>query len=89
MKKLSGILFDFNGTLFFDSYIHMEAFRRVFTLFGKPEPTDDYMSEHIFGRTNKMIYQQNFNADADFEECERFRIAKENFYYDICLDSPE
>ena len=89
MKTLSGILFDFNGTLFFDSYMHREAFRRVFELFGKPAPDDDYMVKNIFGRTNEMIYKQNFNADADFEECEKFRIAKENFYYDICLASPD
>ena len=89
MRRLSGILFDFNGTLFFDSYIHMEAFKKVFVKFGRPEPSDEYMVEHIFGRTNEMIYKQNFNAEADFEECESFRIAKENFYYDICLASPE
>ena len=89
MKKLSGILFDFNGTLFFDSLMHKEAFKKVFVEFGKEAPTDEYMVEHIFGRTNEMIYKQNFNADADFEECEEFRVAKENFYYDICLASPE
>ena len=89
MKQLSGILFDFNGTLFFDSLIHMEAFKKVFVKFGKEAPTDEYMTEHIFGRTNDMIYKQNFNSEADFEECEKFRITKENFYYAICLASPK
>jgi beta-phosphoglucomutase-like phosphatase (HAD superfamily) len=89
MKKLSGILFDFNGTLFFDSFIHIEAFKKVFVKFGKDAPTDEYIAENLFGRTNEMIYKQNFNENANFEECERFRIAKENYYYDICLSSPE
>ena len=89
MKKLSGILFDFNGTLFFDSFIHIEAFKKVFVKFGKDVPTDEYIAENLFGITNEMIYKQNFNANANFEECERFRIAKENYYYDICLSSPK
>ena len=89
MKKLSGILFDFNGTLFFDSFIHVEAFKKVFVRFGKTEPDLEFMTENIFGRTNEMIYKQNFNPNADFKECESFRIAKENYYYDICLAAPE
>ena len=30
--KLKGILFDFNGTLFFDSDMHIEAFNRGYEL---------------------------------------------------------
>ena len=88
MKSLSGILFDFNGTLFFDSYMHLEAFRRAFSLYTKNIPSDDYMIKNIFGRTNEAIFKDNIKPDATPEECEKFRTAKVEFYYDICRSSP-
>ncbi len=89
MKKLSGILFDFNGTLLFDSHMHMEAFRRVFPEFGVPAPTEEYMINKVFGRTNAQIFYENCDPNGSAEACEAFRVAKERAYYDICLSSPE
>ena len=89
MKKCSGVLFDFNGTLFFDSEMHMEALRRVFPRFGKPTPTDAYILGNVFGRPNEIIYRQNFKADATAEECMAFCHAKDALYYEQCLAHPE
>lgn len=85
---LQGLLFDFNGTLFFDSVFHMEAFRRIFRAYGKPIPTDDFMIHHIFGKTNETIYRENFNADASPEEVEDFAVRKESLYRSLCLENP-
>ena len=54
---LKGILFDFNGTLFFDSAFHMEAFRRIFPKYGHPVPSDEWMMKNCFGPTNANIYR--------------------------------
>ncbi len=40
-KNIKGLLFDFNGTLFFDSPLHIKAFKKYFTEHGKPEPTEE------------------------------------------------
>ena len=89
MTRLKGILFDFNGTLFFDSAMHMEAFRRTFRSYGKPIPTDDFMIHSIFGRTNETIYRENFDAKASPEEVHEFGVLKETLYHEFCLENPK
>ena len=86
---LKGILFDFNGTLFFDSDLHMEAFRRIFKKHGKPIPSDELMIESFFGCTNETIYRNNFDPDAKQEEIKAFTIEKEDLYRDLCLEMPD
>ena len=86
--NLKGILFDFNGTLLFDSDMHMEAFRRVFPLFGKPVPTDEAMLS-FFGATNRGIYSKYIDPYYTEEELHRFIELKERAYLDICLEMGE
>ena len=83
---LKGILFDFNGTLLFDSDLHMDAFRRVFPLFGKPAPTDEFMIGKIFGRTNETIWKENFDQKAERADVVRFTDEKETLYRSACLE---
>ncbi|MBQ9783769.1 MAG: HAD family phosphatase [Clostridia bacterium] len=85
---LKGILFDFNGTLLFDSDMHMEAFRRAFPKYGKPVPSDEFMIQKCFGRTNETIYRENFDANGTPEDIQKFEEIKENLYHELCLESP-
>lgn len=82
---LKGILFDFNGTLLFDSDLHMEAFRQVFPAFGQPAPTDEFMIGKIFGRTNETIWKENFDPKGEKADVERFTDEKETRYRNACL----
>lgn len=84
-KKIKGILFDFNGTLFFDSDFHIEAFQRIFPELGAPAPTREQVIEKILGRSNAMIYRENIKADASDAETVRFAHKKEAIYYELCL----
>lgn len=86
--KLKGLLFDFNGTLFFDSVFHLEAFRRMFRVYGKPIPSDDDMIHHIFGRTNATICLENFNSEATEGELVEFAAKKESEYRKLCMEKP-
>ena len=79
-KKFTGVLFDFNGTLLFDSDMHMEAFRRVFPLYGHDIPSDDFMIQRCFGRTNETIYKENFDPNATAEDILEFERRKEALY---------
>lgn len=89
-SPLRGILFDFNGTLFFDSTLQMEAFHRYFRMRGRTVlPTMDEMVQTIFGRANDRIYRENFNPDATAEEIESFAYWKEKFYCDLCLEKKD
>ena len=80
-----GILFDFNGTLFFDSELHVKAFEKIFTMYGKSKPTREFLIERILGRTNSSIYLDNFDPNGDAAACDKFRRDKEEAYYELCL----
>ena len=88
MKNIKGILFDFNGTLFFDSKIHLSVFRDISRELLGREFTEEFMIKSIFGRTNAKIYRDNFKADATDEECRRFNSMKLSRYFDTCLATP-
>ena len=89
MKKFKGILFDFNGTLFFDSDFHIEAFQRIFPELGAPAPTKEEVIERILGRSNAMIYRENIKADASDAETAEFGHNKEAIYFELCLANKE
>ena len=89
MTGIKGILFDFNGTLFFDSEFHIRAFKKYFTDHGKEEPSAEFITKNIFGRSNPRIYADNFNPNPTDAECEAFANEKEGLYRDFCLASPE
>ena len=88
-RKIKGLLFDFNGTLFFDSELHIKAFKKYFVAHGKPEPTAEFITKNIFGRPNPRIYSDNFNPNPTKEEWEEFADEKEGLYRDFCLLNPE
>ena len=88
-KKLKGLLFDFNGTLFYDSKLHIEAFKKYFLEHGKEEPTEEYITQKIFGRNNPTIYAENFNPNASEEEWQKFAEEKEGLYRQFCLERPD
>ncbi len=86
--NIKGILFDFNGTLFFDSPLHIRAFKEYFTAHGKPEPSVETIVHNIFGRTNKKIYSDFFVEDPTDEQWQTFAEEKEGLYRSYCLSDP-
>ena len=89
MKKIKGIVFDFNGTLFFDSDLHIKAFKKIFPELGAPEPTREYVISSILGRSNATIYRENINPSASDAETAEFSVKKEAIYFDLCLENKE
>ncbi len=87
-KALKGILFDFNGTLFFDSQYHMEAFQEYFVAHGKEKPSAETVINHIFGKSNKSIYMDFFCENPSNDELVRFIDEKEGIYQRMCLANP-
>ena len=87
--SIKGVIFDFNGTLFFDSDLHFDSMAQMFVKYGLQKPDDEFMINHIFGRTNKKIYLDNFNSNADDAEISKFGEVKEDLYRQMCLQRPE
>lgn len=84
-----GIIFDFNGTLFWDSEKHLEAWRE-YSKRVRPYPfTDDEMREHMFGRTNEDIIAYLLGKKPDKDLVERLGKEKEAVYRDMCRNDME
>lgn len=86
---LRGILFDFNGTLFFDSEAHIRIFQEYFLEWGMPDRGAEFVVSNIFGKDNATIFRQFVNPNATAEECDAFSFEKEERYRQFCLAHPE
>ena len=89
MEKTEGILFDFNGTLFFDGDMNIEAFGRCCDEYGIERFSNEDLIKKVFGRTNKKIFRDYFKSDATDDECDDFAKRKRAFYFDSCLHMRE
>lgn len=88
MNPIRGLLFDFNGTLFYDSEMHFRAFYDCFDYYGIPPIPVSEIPARMFGRSNEQIFRENFKADATEEEILGFEHRKEALYQENCLKNP-
>lgn len=79
-----GIIFDFNGTLFWDSEKHQEAWREFSKRLREHAFTDDEMREYMFGRTNEDIIKYLIGKQPSKKMVENFAKEKEAVYRDMC-----
>ena len=79
-----GIIFDFNGTLFFDSEKHLEAWREFSKRLREHPFTDEEMRDYMFGRTNEDIIAYLIGERPSPEIVEKLGKEKEAVYRDMC-----
>ncbi|MFD1670695.1 HAD family hydrolase [Agrilactobacillus yilanensis] len=82
---MTGVIFDFNGTLFRDSDKH-EAAWQVFAKkhTGHELSSPDY-ADHVHGRNNSLILEYFFGSDLTETQIEAFALEKERIYRELCL----
>lgn len=85
----NGIIFDFNGTLFWDSELHMEAWREFSRRLRGTSFSDEEMLKYMFGRTNEDIIAYAIGKRPSPELVEKFAVEKEQVYRDMCKRHPE
>ena len=81
-----GVIFDFNGTLFWDTTYHNQAWDQ-FLENHNIELTDDEKIQKIMGRTNQDILIGLFHGEVSDKEIFSMTIEKESIYQKICLKS--
>lgn len=87
--KEKGIIFDFNGTLFWDSQKHYDAWIETSRKL-RGTPFDDYeMVHHMFGRRNAEIIEYALGYKPSDEEIRKIAEEKELIYLDMCKKDPE
>lgn len=81
--SLRGVIFDFNGTLFWDTVYHNRAWD-VFLERRDTKIPDVEKMTLMHGKTNRDIFENLFGRRVDDEELERLTEEKESLYRDIC-----
>ena len=87
--QYKGVIFDFNGTLFWDSEKHLEAWREFSKRVRDHAFTDEEMRDYMFGRTNEDIIAYLIQKKPDKDLVEKLGKEKEAVYRQMCLDEPE
>jgi beta-phosphoglucomutase-like phosphatase (HAD superfamily) len=83
---LKGVVFDFNGTLFWDTDIHNKAWD-IFLEKNNIRLSDKEKNIKIHGKNNKDILNNLFADQLSNEEVNRLSTEKEKIYQQLCLQS--
>ena len=85
---MKGIIFDFNGTLYWDSKLHYDAWREYSAMLREKPFTDEEMREKMFGHTNSDIIEYLIGHKPTQEMVDRYGKEKEAVYRKRCLLDP-
>jgi len=82
--RIKGVIFDFNGTLFWDTKLHNNAWD---IFLEKKGICLNYQekSEKIHGKNNKEIMTALFSAELTDESIKKLSVEKESIYQELCL----
>lgn len=80
-----GIIFDFNGTLFWDSALHEEAWKALSKEVRGTAFSDEECKLHMHGRTNPAILAYALGREPTEAEAKEAGRKKEEYYRSLCL----
>ena len=84
-----GVIFDFNGTLFFDNDKHILAWGEISIMLRGKGITEEELLEHFNGVPNQKIVTYLLGREGIAEEVEKYSQLKEKFYRRFCLEDQE
>ena len=84
-----GVIFDFNGTLFFDNDKHILAWSEISKMLRGRGITELELLEHFNGVPNQKIVTYLLGREGIAEEVEKYSQLKEEFYRRFCLEDQE
>jgi len=82
--KYKGVIFDFNGTILWDTSLHNTAWD-IYLEKHQIQLTDREKNEKIHGKTNKDIFAGIFNREVEGEELQAYILEKEYLYRDLVI----
>ena len=82
---MKGIIFDFNGTLYWDAKLHYDAWREFSKVLRGYPFTDEEMRDKMFGHTNEDIIEYAIGRKPSKEMVEKYAKEKESLYRKQCL----
>jgi beta-phosphoglucomutase-like phosphatase (HAD superfamily) len=85
MTIYKGLIFDFNGVLWWDNALHEEAWRDFSARLRGYPLTDLELAEHVHGRNNRYTMEYLSGRKLPKEEQQRLSDDKEGMYQQLCL----
>ena len=85
MSKVKGVIFDFNGTLFWDSLLHEKAWKEFALKYAGKHLTSDDFKHSIHGRINRDILRYVFGKTITDDEVMQYSEEKESLYRSYLL----
>lgn len=82
---MKGIIFDFNGTLYWDSQLHYDAWTEYSAILRGTPFTKEEMRSKMFGHTNEDIIEYAIGRKPTKEMVEKYGKEKEALYRKRCL----
>lgn len=86
---IKGVIFDFNGTLFWDSHMHYDAWIEFSKKLRGTSFSDEEMQKYMFGRTNSDIIAYAMGKRLPDDVVEALAKEKESYYRDMCRNNPD
>ena len=83
--KPKGVIFDFNGTLLWDTHLHNRAWDR-FLENHKINMTDSEKDKKIHGKNNRDILRTIIHKNLTDREIFSLAMEKEQIYQDCCIE---
>lgn len=80
----SGVIFDFNGTLFWDTKLHNRAWD-IFLDKHNLSLSDEDKFRKLHGKNNKDIFLGLFDKTLTDNEIQKYVLEKEGLYQELCL----
>lgn len=84
---MTGIIFDFNGTMFMDSDLHEAAWLQLIQKYSDSKVTEEDILKNLHGKTNDVVLRNFISKNLTDEEIQRLSDEKEAYYRDSVLNS--
>jgi beta-phosphoglucomutase-like phosphatase (HAD superfamily) len=85
-QKLKGLIFDFNGVLFWDDQLQRDSWRAFAAKLRKQPLSDAEIDIHVHGRNGKYTLEYLLGYPIGTEESADFIEQKESIYRQMCLN---
>ena len=86
---MKAIIFDFNGTLFFDNDKHIIAWGAISELIRNKDITEEELHTKLNGVPNHRIIQYFMDGKATNQDLNHYSLLKEEYYRNFCKEDKD
>lgn len=83
---MNAVIFDFNGTLFFDNDKHIKAWGAISQLIRHRPITEEELHTKLNGVPNNHIIQYFMDGQATIDDLNHYSLLKEEYYRNFCKE---